>query len=195
MGNLMLRWRTRTAERDRIANSLYDAIVAQAREAVFYREGQVPDTMEGRIEMIMLHVAILLERLKTEGNSGQRVGQRVMENFVAEMDDALRQIGIGDMGVPHRVKRAAAALGERCRDYQGALSPSPAVDVSRDDPLAAALARHIYASAPVAGTAHPVVPLAAYVRGASQALAAWPSEALLDGRIELPQPQPAAFAV
>lgn len=192
----MLRWRTKTARRGQVAGSLYDAIVAQAREPVLYREGMVPDTMEGRVEMIMLHVAILLERLKSEGNLGQRIGQIVMERFVAQMDDALRQVGIGDMGVPHRVKRAAAALGERCRDYQAALNmPAPRDEGCRQDALAKALLRHVYDGVPGRAAAVPVQPLAAYVRTTSQVLAAWPSEALLDGRIQLPQPQAAEFAL
>ncbi len=194
IGNLMLRWRTKTARRDLVGRSLYDAIVAQAREPVLYREGKVPDTMEGRIEMIMLHTALVLERLKSEGNVGQRLGQIVMETFVAQVDDALRQVGIGDMGVPHRVKRAAAALGERCRDYQGALNDAGGGSEQEGDPLTAALLRHVYGAGVTDGARIPVRPLAAYVRVTARALASCPSEALLDGRIEIPPPQAADFA-
>ena len=112
----MLQWLKRKAETHRIGHEIFERIVAQARQPEFFRDMRVPDTMEGRLEMIMLHLVLVLERLSTEGAAGQRLGQRLMEHLMADYDDALRQIGIGDMGVPRRVQKAAAAFTERVRD-------------------------------------------------------------------------------
>lgn len=113
----MLNWLTRNARFARIGHQLYEMIVAQARSEAFYRELGVPDTMDGRFELIVLHMVLVLERLKREGDSGQRVGQALLERLIADMDDALRQIGIGDMGVPRRIQKTAAAVRERVAEY------------------------------------------------------------------------------
>src|SRR5690606_9156230 len=91
--------------------------------------------------------------LRDAGREGQWIGQAVLERLIAAMDDALRQIGIGDMGVPRRVKRAAAAFGERARSYEAALGkgqeqagPAPAADA-----LETALLTHVYDSRDAAG--------------------------------------------
>ena len=117
----MLRWLEQNKARRRTATDLYEKIVAQARSASLYRDHAVPDTMEGRFEMIVLHLVLVLQRLKAEGAPGQRLGQMLMERLIADMDDALRQIGIGDMGVPRRIQKTAAALQERAHSYGEAL--------------------------------------------------------------------------
>ncbi len=177
----MLQWLKRNSQTTRIGHDIYERIVAQAREPAFFRDMGVPDSMEGRIEMIMLHLILMLERLKTEGAAGQRLGQRLMEHLVADLDDALRQIGIGDMGVPRRVKKAAAAFTERSRDYQAGLA---------DDALPAALLLHVFGArganpGPGANAAAATVPdakaLAAYLRLAAGHLAATPASDVFAG--------------
>ena len=157
----MLQWLKRKAETHRIGHEIYERIVAQARQPEFFRDMRVPDTMEGRLEMIMLHLVLVLERLSPEGAAGQRLGQRLMEHLMADYDDALRQIGIGDMGVPRRVQKAAAAFTERARDYRSALRDAGG------DGLEAALQSHVYE----AGSAAPAggAPSVAGAAGASHA--------------------------
>ncbi len=172
----MFRWLKRTADRKRIGQQLYERIVAQARGETFYRNLGVPDTMEARFEMIVLHLVLVLDRLRPEGAEAQRLGQVVIEHLVAELDDALRQIGIGDMGVPKRVQRAAAAIVERSHDYGVVLAPDapPAALVS-------VLQQHVYrADAPGA------VELAAYTRRVAMALRTQPMSTIEAGQLSFP---------
>jgi cytochrome b pre-mRNA-processing protein 3 len=173
----MLGWLKRNAVVRRTGQQLYDAIVAQARQPGFYRDLGVPDTMEGRFEVIVLHLVLALERIRGEGDAGQRLGQIVLERLIADMDDALRQIGIGDMGVPRRVQRAAAAVSERAGDYAPAAEP---------DRLEKALLEHIYAL-PELGDASGAVSnakaLAEYMRSSRKVLAGVSSEDIRAGRL------------
>jgi cytochrome b pre-mRNA-processing protein 3 len=174
----MFGWLKRNADRRTVGHELFGRIVTQARIPEFYRDFKVADTMEGRFEMIVLHVALVLRRLKREGVAGQRLGQAVMEALVATMDDALRQIGIGDMGVPRRIQKTAAALIERTRDYEAGLAED-----NSDEKLASALSQHIYGNPPDASTLIHAAALARYIRASDMLLATVPADALFSGRI------------
>jgi cytochrome b pre-mRNA-processing protein 3 len=104
------------------AEALYGKIVAAARSPMFYRDWGVPDTVEGRFEMIAHHMALVLGRLSAEGDSGQNIARALTEACIADLDDNMREIGIGDIVVPRKVKRAAAALYDRHRDILGAIA-------------------------------------------------------------------------
>ena len=175
----MLRWLRNRARTQRIGRMLYDSIVAQSRAESFYRELGVPDTMEGRFELIVLHTHLVLERLRHDGHAGQALSRALIEAFVADMDASMREIGIADLGVPRRVKRAAAALFERSRAYAAAQQASGASDA-----LPEALAEHIH----VQDGASLNLPsqLARYVRHAITSLDQQPSRMLLDGRLAFP---------
>lgn len=172
----MLGWLKRNSVVRRTGQQLYDAIVAQARQPGFYRDLGVPDSMEGRFEVIVLHIVLALERLHREGDVGQRLGQIVLERLIADMDDALRQIGIGDMGVPRRVQRAAAAVSERARDYAPAVEP---------DRLEKALLEHIYALPEAAASASATYAkaLASYMHASRKVLAGISSDDVRAGRL------------
>lgn len=126
----------------------------------FYQAGGVPDTMEGRFAMINVHMFLLLERLRREGDAGQLVGRALLEAFATDMDDSMREIGIGDLSVPRRVKKAAAALHEQLEVYRAAMS------AAGNGMLEEALTRYVYPEAPNA--AAPA--LASYMRSAQVAL-------------------------
>jgi cytochrome b pre-mRNA-processing protein 3 len=182
----MLRWLRQNSENKRIGHDLYAQIVAQARCPGLYGDGGAPDSLDGRLELIMLHLVLVLRRLRREGPATQRLGQIVMEAFVAELDDALRQIGVGDMGVPRRVQRAAAALSERATAYERELDAAPEASAGAD-PLAAALAANVWREPGEAGLELPAARrLAAYVRAVDAHLAALPQAALCDGRLSFP---------
>ena len=133
----MLGWLRQRSLTSGIGRKLYDSIVARARAEPFYRDLLVPDTPEGRLELIVLHVYLVLERLRSEGAAGNRLSRAVIEAFVTDMDDSMREFGIGDMGVPRRVKRAAAAVFERSAVYAAAQQGEAVA-------LARVLAEHIY---------------------------------------------------
>jgi cytochrome b pre-mRNA-processing protein 3 len=172
----------RTPRTDTIA-TLYGAIVAQARQAAFYRHHGVPDTANGRLEMIVLHAVLVVSRLEAEGASARRLGQALFDHFCSDMDANLREMGVGDMAVPRKMKAIAEAFYGRKRAYEAALAAPGQGD------LAAALARNVHA-APADPAA--VEKLAAYVRETVRMLAAIEGTALQRGEVAFPDPQ--AFA-
>ena len=175
----MLQWLRDRARTRRIGQVFYDSIVAQSRAEPFYRQLSVPDTIEGRFELIVLHMHLVLERLRREGAAGQALSRAMIEAFVVDMDASMREIGIADLGVPRRVRRAAAALFERARAYAAAQhAPGPL------GALPGALAEHIYGQD--LADPHQPLRLARYVRGAMEILDRQPSEVLLDGRPQFP---------
>lgn len=125
----MLNWLSKRADTTRKAEKLYGAVVAQARRPSFYRDFGVGDTLEGRFEMIVLHMFLILERLHTDAAD---VSRALIERFVTDMDDCMRELGVGDLAVPKKVKRAAAALYGRADLYRRA-------NAAGADALAAAL--------------------------------------------------------
>jgi cytochrome b pre-mRNA-processing protein 3 len=117
----------RRAQDRRTAIDFYGAIVAQARRPVFFERHGVLDTPEGRTSMIILLMFPLLERLQG-GEAGERHLARLLaETFITDIDDSLREMGVGDLSVPKKVKRAAQALGERCLAYRRAAASSEPV--------------------------------------------------------------------
>ena len=170
----------RRRRNESIAYSLYGAIVAQARQPAFYLDFEVPDTLDGRFDMIVLHAFLLLNRIRGESEADRAIGQQVFDAFVADMDRSLREIGVGDMGVPKRVKRMAEAFYGRVGAYGTAINaPEPS---ALDD----AIGRNIFPDSPDRAAAGR---LAAYVRAAAASLAAQPTAAILAGTIEFPAPE------
>jgi cytochrome b pre-mRNA-processing protein 3 len=121
----MLAWLTSRRTRQRTARLLYGSIVSAARHRTFYSEWGVLDTMQGRFEMIVLHLALAGRRLGTEGEAGKRLAQALMEAFVVDMDDAMRELTFGDLAVPREIKRATAAVFDRHGAYLAALDGHP----------------------------------------------------------------------
>jgi cytochrome b pre-mRNA-processing protein 3 len=158
-----------------IAAQLYRAVVEQARQPVFYTGLCVPDTVDGRFELVALHAFLVLHRLKGEGAAAQLLGQALFDLMFADMDQNLREMGAGDLGVGPRVKIMAKAFYGRIAAYENGLAAT-------DETLAAALRRNLY------GTLAPApVPMAtdmaAYLRREAAALAASPLADLLAGRL------------
>jgi cytochrome b pre-mRNA-processing protein 3 len=117
----MLAWLRQLGDQRRTARSLYGSIVTQARRRNFYAALGVPDTPEGRFEMIALHLVLVLRRLAREGAAGQRLARTLTETFVVDLDDTLREMTVGDLAVPRHVKRAVAVLHDRYATYGAGL--------------------------------------------------------------------------
>lgn len=100
--------------------ALYAAIVARARDPFWYRDGQVPDTIDGRFDLIAALTALVLLRLEREGEDGREPSRLLTEAFIADMDASLRQIGIGDYVVGKHVGRMMGALGGRLHAFRDA---------------------------------------------------------------------------
>ena len=178
------RWRTlvpERARRRRRAHRLYVELVGQARHPLFYGWLGVPDTPEGRFEMVALHVALLLRRLGAEGPSGRGLGQEVFDLMFADMDVNLREIGVGDLSVGRYVKRLA-------RNFFARMA---ALDAGLADPdlgaIAAMLRSNVYHGAAPPDPSQ-VEGLAGYLIGLDRMLASQSAEALLSGQVRLPEP-------
>src|SRR6185295_12932633 len=120
---------------------LYGAIVAQARDARFYGPYQVPDTVLGRFDLIVLHLSLLLRRLRAGDAAMRALAKGVFDEFCRDMDHNLREMGISDQGVPRQMRRVGEAFYGRAQAYDAALVPPGS------DALAQALARNVYAGA------------------------------------------------
>jgi cytochrome b pre-mRNA-processing protein 3 len=133
---IMLTWFKRSNADTRLAPELYGLIVTAARQPEFYLAGGVPDTKEGRFALLVVHLSLVLERLRPQGERGSALGQQLIETFVTDIDDNMREIGIGDLSVPRNVKKAAAALENRWNRYREHLAADPIAEAALADCLA-----------------------------------------------------------
>lgn len=123
----------------RAADALYAAIVAQAREPRFFTALGVPDTLDGRFETVVLHVFLVLQRLRSEpSEAAAGLSRALLESFVSDMDHSLREMGAADLGVGRRVTAMAEALYGRIKAYEAAFAEIG------DLGLEAALRRNLY---------------------------------------------------
>jgi cytochrome b pre-mRNA-processing protein 3 len=164
----------------RTIDALYGAIVAQARRPAFYRDFAVPDTVEGRFEMIVLHVALFFRRVRNERDDVRALGQGVFDSFCRDLDHSLREMGVGDLAVPKRMRGLGEAFYGRARSYDRAL------DSDDHAALVATLARNVFAATGAAPAgAHR---LAAYVAAAQHHLAAQEGAAFAGAALDFPDP-------
>jgi cytochrome b pre-mRNA-processing protein 3 len=159
--------------------ALYGAIVAQARDAAFYETYGVPDTVLGRLDMIILHLALAVRRLREGGDAGKASAQGVFDTFCRDMDDNLREMGISDQGIPKHMQRVGEAFYGRSQAYDAAL------DGADDRALAEALIRNVYAEG---GNSTAAPRLAAYVRSVLTMLGGQAPEAIARGDVRFPAP-------
>jgi len=162
----------------RRAEVLLDAITAEARRPEFYAEMGVPDTLDGRFDMMALVAALVFRELQKKG--GAALAQRTTDHMFMAFDDAVRSLGVGDSGVPRRVKVMGKAYLGRAIAYDQALEQGDGAA------LAGAVERNIYRGAPSdpAGAAR----LTAWVEASAATLAACPLEALEAGAFGLAAP-------
>ena len=123
---------------DDAAAVLYPLIVEKARRPVFYESLGVPDTMTGRFDMIVLHVVLVVNRLKMEGKQGAKLSQALFDRFFLDMDYSLRESGVGDLSVPRHMKRMMQGFNGRRAAYEEALASAD------DGALAETLKRNLY---------------------------------------------------
>ena len=115
--SFLFRQRTPATESKDLADRLHDHLVAVVRRPVFYLRFGVPDTFEGRFDLLVLHVALALHRLRQLGERGDAVAQHLVDTMFARFDVALRELGVSDIGVPKRMKRLARAFNGRTTSY------------------------------------------------------------------------------
>src|SRR4029079_5446535 len=156
------------------AELAYHRIVEQARRPGFFLSGGIPDTVDGRFELICLHAFLYLHRLKGEQPRSARFGRHFVAAMFADFDRSLREMGTGDLSVGREVKRMAEGFYGRFAAYEEGLAADDSV-------LRPALARNLF------GTATPdpaqLAAMTLYMRGQAAALRRQATDTLLAGEI------------
>ncbi len=172
---------------------LYAQIVAQSRSIVFYLDMGVPDTAEGRLEVLLAHQILLFHRLDGLGGDGKTLAQATFDLFLADMDESMREMGIGDLTVPKKMKAITGAFYGRGQAYMEALEAGDMAGLKR------AVARNMIGqpldeTRPDEETDRQAGCLAAYVASAARALEAEDAARLLGGTVTWPDPNDGAAA-
>ena len=168
-------WRQRR-ERTRLAEALYATLVDRARQPALYAEWGVPDTPDGRLEMVTCHVATTLSRLAQEGEEGRELAQALFDAMFTDVDRSLREMGVGDLSVGKKVKAIASSFFGRAADLDRALADSDQAAIER------LLLRNVYVTG-VAPSGELIAGLAAYLLDWYGRLTATPASELLAGRL------------
>ena len=178
---MLARWFARKPPEDR-SEELYARIVAQARRPEFYAGGGVPDSLDGRFEMLALHLFLVLHRLQREraDPACAALAQGLADRAAADFDANLREMGAGDLGVGRRVKRMAGALYGRIAAYEAGIDGG-------EEALRQAIRRNLF------GTVDPrggqVAAMAGYLLAGHALLAGCPPTALARGAVDFPPPE------
>lgn len=159
-----------------VVDAVYGEIVAAARQPRFYAEWDVPDTPLGRFEMLSLHLFLLLRRLRAATPAGKALAQELTDEFFRDVEHSIRELGIGDMGVPKRMKKLARMFYGRVAAYGAAL------DAGDEAALAEALRRNVR---PDAGAWPDAPHLAAHLAALAMRLDGWPEAEIVGGRAGL----------
>jgi cytochrome b pre-mRNA-processing protein 3 len=158
---------------ERIGKLLYLRCVEQARQPALYADLGAPDTVEGRFEVYSLHVYLLLHRLKGQGEQAAETAQALFDTYVKSLDDALREMGVGDLSVGKKMRKLGEAFYGRVRSYEEAFAALP-----DRTPLEALLGRTVFE-----GQAAEVGRFGDYVLAQKGALAENPLDRLLAGEV------------
>jgi cytochrome b pre-mRNA-processing protein 3 len=164
--------------------TIYGMIVAQAREPRFYRDLAVPDTVNGRFDLLLLHLWMVLRRLRAAAG-GAELCQALFDHFCDDMDDNLREMGVGDLTVPKRMQAFGEAFYGRSAAYDQAFDKT--LDSASDaaaEPLAQALCKNILNGEGLDQARQ----LARYAEAVIATLAALDDEALTDASWQFPMP-------
>ena len=171
-------WKPRIPLRGTI-EAIYGMIVTQAREPLFYRDLGVADTVNGRFDLLLMHLWLVLRRLKA-AEGGKELSQALFDHFCNDMDDNLRELGVSDLKVPKRMQAFGEAFYGRTAAYDLALSEGR-------EALAQALCKNVLNGERIEQARR----LAAYTEAAMTALAGEGDAVLLSGRFRFPSPEQA----
>ncbi len=163
---------------ERAGFELYSTAVEAARQAEFFDRLAVPDTLDGRFDLVSAHVALLIRRVRRDGDRRAKdLAQAVFDAMFSDMDVNLGEMGVGDVAVGKLVMRMWEAFHGRAAAYEAAL------DAGDPPALAEALARNVWRGEAPEGAASM---LAAHLAGLAGALDAQPFAALVAGEVHFP---------
>jgi cytochrome b pre-mRNA-processing protein 3 len=167
------------------AERAYRRVVEQARRPGFFTDGGIPDTIDGRFELICLHAFLYLHRMKAGQPQATTLGQRFFDTMFADFDRALREMGTGDLSVGREIRRMAEGFYGRVAAYERGLAADDAA-------LQAALARNLFGTA--APSAAHLGAMAGYVRREAAYLTGQNMAGLLAGEVAFGPPPGAGAA-
>ncbi|UJW76821.1 ubiquinol-cytochrome C chaperone family protein [Rhizobium sp. SL42] len=163
-----------------IVERQYAALTSAARAPAFYRDMHVPDTVMGRFEMLSIMLILYFRRTAKSDRSGQEIAQEIIDAFFEDVDHSIRELGVGDQGVPKRMKKLAGMFYGRLESYAAALDGNDATA------LDAALRRNLH---PEAGAAAPSMQsLAEWIFAAERALSGIEEASIETGQASLAVP-------
>jgi cytochrome b pre-mRNA-processing protein 3 len=136
----MLNVLRRGSQKARLVRSLYALLMSQARQPAFFRDFGVADTIDGRFDMVALHAWLVLSSLRATGLGA--VANALLDTLFVGFDEALRDLGVGDMGMGRKIKQMGHALNGRLRVYEEAADEAA---------LARAILRNVFRGEPDRG--------------------------------------------
>ncbi|MCE7998050.1 MAG: ubiquinol-cytochrome C chaperone [Rhodobiaceae bacterium] len=165
---------------------LYRNLVDQARSPQFYLNVGVPDTLDGRFDLIVLHMVVVIERLSAIGAPAKDLSQKLFDVMFDDMDQALREIGVGDLSVGKKVKTMARAFYGRLGAYDAAFQDGA------NEAVKAALKRNVFREAEIAPER--LEALTAYLQNVRAVLSETELEVFASGRVQFPAAPEAILA-
>ncbi len=180
---MLKNWLRRDKDAQDVAHTLYLAAVAQARQPLFYATHGVPDTVDGRFDLIVMHVFLLLRplsKLAEQDGDGElqvragTIAQALFDTMFSDMDRSLREMGVSDISVGKRVKHMAKAFYGRVAAYNDGLEGT-------DKQLSEALRRNLFGT--VTPAADNVAAMSDYLRFQAGQMAAVQDDQALKGEI------------
>lgn len=160
MGGLAALWPFRRNPAAEAAMRLLTTVNGVARQPGFYAEGRVPDTLEGRMELVFLHASLALMRLRGDP-AAAALAQAFTDRLFRNLDEGLREVGVGDLSVPRKMRQIASSFYGRLAAYEAALAEGEAA-------MTEALVRNVFKSREASFAAA----LASYAVGTAAGLAA-----------------------
>lgn len=180
---------SRKKNNQKIVSAIFDRLTAASRHPSLYETMGAPDTVMGRFEMIAAHMVIFFRRTGKGSPAVRDLAQEIVDAFFEDIDHSIREIGIGDMGVPKRMKKLARMFYGRYESY------AKAIDDNDGKALEAALSRNIYPpqrDGSINPQTRDVSALADYFLARASDLQSTSDEDILAGRVMIVPPQPAS---
>lgn len=176
---MLFNWLNQRRARIDAATRLYQRVRSQSRHPVFYAQWGVADTMDGRFDALCLHMAPLLGRLRQMGGEGAKLAQAVFDAMFRDIDQTLRETGVGDLGVPKHMARMMKAFNGRVHVYCTAMEARDMVA------LETAIARNLYRAEtlPAEGA-----DAAAYILAVQDVLQRTSIDEFMQGGVSYPEP-------
>jgi len=162
-----------------VLDALYGTIMAQSRDPYFYTELKVPDTVDGRFDLLVMHCYLVVARLRDGDASDQELSQHLFDHMFRDMDHALRELGVGDMGIGKRIQKMASKFYGRGEAYDDALGAGD------DGALRDAIGRNVFAATEPPEPA--VTHLAAYLKTAKAHMTGQSLNDIRAGRVSFPR--------